>query len=100
MPAAPRVVWITNDLPPRTGGIQQFVVSLLERTADASTVVLGPALATRRAARGVRDVGGDDPEHVAAQAWRTVRAPGALLPTPRTGRLSDMPARFAMPWLM
>jgi len=86
MPAAPRVVWITNDLPPRTGGIQQFVVSLLERTADASTVVLGPALATRRAARGVRDVGGDDPEHVAAQAWRTVRAPGALLPTPRTAR--------------
>lgn len=86
MPASPRVVWITNDLPPRTGGIQQFVMSLLERTADASTVVLGPALATRRAARGVRDVGGDGLVHVAGQAWRTVRAPGALLPTPRTAR--------------
>lgn len=86
MPSAPRVVWITNDLPPRTGGIQQFVMSLLERTADASTVVLGPALATRRSARGVPDGGGAEAEHVAAQAWRTVRAPGALLPTPRTAR--------------
>jgi phosphatidyl-myo-inositol dimannoside synthase len=86
MPAAPRVVWITNDLPPRTGGIQQFVMSLLERTADASTVVLGPALATRRSTRGVPDGGGEESEHVAAQAWRTVRAPGALLPTPRTAR--------------
>jgi phosphatidyl-myo-inositol dimannoside synthase len=73
----PRVVWITNDLPPRTGGIQQFVMSLLERTADDSTVVLGPALPGRRPS------GEAEPE---ARPWTTIRAPGALLPSPRVAR--------------
>jgi phosphatidylinositol alpha-1,6-mannosyltransferase len=70
----PRVVWVTNDLPPRTGGIQQFVVSLLERTADAGTVVLGPA------------GGPDGAAWDAARPWLTERAPGALVPTPAAGR--------------
>ena len=70
----PRVAWVTNDLPPRTGGIQQFVVSLLERTADDRTVVLGPA--------GGADAAAWD----ATRPWRTERAPGALLPTRASGR--------------
>jgi phosphatidylinositol alpha-1,6-mannosyltransferase len=70
----PRIVWVTNDLPPRTGGIQQFVVSLLERTARADTVVLGPAGGPGAAAWD------------AGRPWRTERAPGDLLPTPATGR--------------
>jgi phosphatidyl-myo-inositol dimannoside synthase len=67
--AAPRVLWVTNDLPPRAGGIQRFVGTLLERVHPASTVVVGPA-------------GGPDASaHDAAQPYRTVRLPGAVLPT-------------------
>ena len=69
-----RVAWVTNDLPPRTGGIQQFVVNLLERTADAGTLVLGPAGGSEAAAWD------------AGRPWRTERAPGPLLPTPRAAR--------------
>lgn len=69
-----RVTWVTNDLPPRTGGIQQFVVSLLERTADAGTLVLGPAGGAAAAASD------------AARPWRTLRAPGPVLPGPATVR--------------
>jgi len=74
----PRVAWVTNDLPPHSGGIQQFVGSLLARTADASTLVLGPAAPEGR--------------HEEAQAfdtsgpWRTVRAAGRVLPTGRSAR--------------
>jgi phosphatidylinositol alpha-1,6-mannosyltransferase len=75
-----RVVWISNDLPPRTGGIQQFVVSLLARSADASTVVLGPSVHG-----DVRLLASATAEE-AAHPWRTVRAPGALLPTPARAR--------------
>lgn len=68
-----RVAWVTNDLPPHSGGIQQFVGSLLERTADADTLVLGPAApADRREAARSFDSSG---------AWRTLRAPGRVLPT-------------------
>lgn len=69
-----RVLWITNDLPPRTGGIQQFVGNLLDRVHPTTTVVVGP--------------GGQDgaAEHDAAQPYRTVRLPGAVLPTPSTRR--------------
>lgn len=76
--ASVRVAWVTNDLPPHSGGIQQFVASLLERTADASTLVLGPAAPRGRE----RDAEASD----AAVAWRTVRAPGPLLPTRTTTR--------------
>ncbi len=72
----PRVAWVTNDLPPRSGGIQQFVASLLERTADTSTLVLGPA-----APSGSE---GEARAFDASGPWRTVRARGAVLPTRAT----------------
>lgn len=71
-----RALWITNDLPPRAGGIEQFVGNLLERVHPASTVVLGPA-AGPEAAAGDRQ-----------RPWRTVRAEGRVLPTPRIRRLA------------
>jgi phosphatidylinositol alpha-1,6-mannosyltransferase len=39
----PRIVWITNDLPPRAGGIERFVGELLVRVRPERTLVLGPA---------------------------------------------------------
>lgn len=74
----PRVAWVTNDLPPRTGGIQQFVANLLERTTDATTLVVGPAapVGTRRAADAFD----------ASGPWVTVRAPGPILPRAATSR--------------
>ena len=74
----PRVVWVTNDLPPHSGGIQQFVASLLARTADASTLVLGPAAPDGRDAAAR--------EYDASGPWRTLRSPGRLLPTRATAR--------------
>lgn len=74
----PRVAWITNDLPPHSGGIQQFVASLLARTGDASTLVLGPA-----APRGRED---EARTADASAPWRTVRADGPVLPTPSRTR--------------
>jgi len=70
------VLWLTNDLPPRTGGIQQFVANLLERVHTRSTLVVGP---------------GGDAEALAYdrdQRYRTVRGPGKLLPTPTVRRLA------------
>jgi phosphatidylinositol alpha-1,6-mannosyltransferase len=64
-----RVLWVTNDLPPRSGGIQQFVQSLLERSWPDETVVVGPA----------------DPDadtHDLRQPYRVIRIAGAVLPTP------------------
>jgi phosphatidylinositol alpha-1,6-mannosyltransferase len=78
----PRVAWVTNDLPPHSGGIQQFVASLLERTADATTLVLGPAAPVDRAAQARA--------HDASSPALTVRASGRVLPTAATTRwLSD-----------
>lgn len=74
----PRVAWLTNDLPPHTGGIQQFVANLLERTADDRTLVLGPACPQDRI-----DVGG---AFDASGRWHTERAPGRLVPTASTAR--------------
>ena len=74
----PRVAWLTNDLPPHSGGIQQFVASLLERTADAATLVLGPqAPPGRTGAAAAFDASGP---------WRTVRAQGRVLPSAATVR--------------
>lgn len=70
-----RVLWLTNDLPPRVGGIQQFVANLLERVHPDGSVVIGPAGGPEAAA------------HDAVQPYRTVRAPGAVLPTPGIARL-------------
>jgi phosphatidyl-myo-inositol dimannoside synthase len=71
--AAPRILWVTNDLPPRTGGIQQFVGNLLERVHPATTLVVGP-----------QEEGAAD--HDARQPYRTVRLPGAVVPTPAVRR--------------
>lgn len=76
-----RVLWLTNDLPPRTGGIQQFVANLLERVHPQDAVVIGPAGGTEAS------------EHDERQPYRTVRAPGAVLPTPAIGRLAVEVAR-------
>ena len=72
----PRVAWVTNDLPPHSGGIQQFVSSLLERTADEATLVLGPAAPDGRDATTFDRSG----------PWRTVRMDGRVLPTRATAR--------------
>lgn len=74
----PRVAWVTNDLPPHSGGIQQFVASLLERTADAATLVLGPAAPDDRQDAARR--------FDASGPWRTLRAPGRVLPSRRSAR--------------
>lgn len=79
-----RVLWLTNDLPPRAGGIQQFVANLLQRVHPQTTVVVGPA----------EDGAATYDDTV---PWRTVRAPGALLPTPRTLRLVRQVAREHRP---
>jgi phosphatidyl-myo-inositol dimannoside synthase len=76
-----RVLWLTNDLPPRTGGIQQFLANLLSRVHPDTTVVVGP---------------GGEPgaaEHDAAQPYRTVRAAGRVLPTRAVRRLTVDTAR-------
>ena len=80
-----RVLWVTNDLPPRTGGIQQFIGNLIERVHPTTTVVVGPG----GGAEGV--------EHDAEQPYRTVRAPGAILPTATVRRLVTDVARTHRP---
>jgi phosphatidylinositol alpha-1,6-mannosyltransferase len=63
------VLWITNDLPPRAGGIEVFIGHLLQRVHPTTSVVLGPP-------------GGEDAmTHDAAQPYRIVRVPGRVLPT-------------------
>jgi phosphatidyl-myo-inositol dimannoside synthase len=68
------VLWVTNDLPPRAGGIEQFLGNLLDRVHPDETVVLGPAGPADAAA------------HDRTRRWRTVRMPGAVLPTPAVRR--------------
>ncbi|MEX2549452.1 MAG: glycosyltransferase family 4 protein [Nitriliruptoraceae bacterium] len=76
---------MTNDLEPRTGGIQQFVGNLLRRVHPETTVVIGPA-------------GGPEATLLdAARRHRTVRAPGAVLPTPAVRRLVVDVARTHRP---
>jgi phosphatidyl-myo-inositol dimannoside synthase len=69
-----RVLWVTNDLPPRAGGIEQFVGNLLDRVHPHETVVVGP--------RGPADA----PAHDAGRAFRTVRVGRSVLPTPALRR--------------
>jgi phosphatidyl-myo-inositol dimannoside synthase len=40
-----RTLWLTNDLPPRPGGIEQFLANLLRRADPDEALVLGPAAA-------------------------------------------------------
>ncbi|CCG03031.1 glycosyltransferase family 4 protein [Blastococcus saxobsidens] len=69
-----RTLVVTNDFPPRQGGIQTFVAALLERRPPDSLVVLAS----------------DSPgsaEHDAALPYPVVRRPtGMLLPTRATAR--------------
>jgi phosphatidylinositol alpha-1,6-mannosyltransferase len=78
-----RTLVVTNDFPPRQGGIQTFVAALLARRPPDSLVVLAS----------------DHPgsaEHDAQLPYPVVRRPtGMLLPTPATGRAAvDLVQRF------
>ncbi|WP_308200709.1 glycosyltransferase family 4 protein [Klenkia sp. PcliD-1-E] len=69
-----RTLVVTNDFPPRQGGIQTFVAALLERLPPEDLVVL--ASTSPGAA-----------EHDAGLPYRVVRRPTSmLLPTPGTAR--------------
>lgn len=62
MTPAPRPLWVTNDLPPRNGGIEQFLGNLLARGDTAATRVLAAdwptaAAADAAAAYEVRRIG-------------------------------------------
>jgi phosphatidylinositol alpha-1,6-mannosyltransferase len=70
----PRLLVVTNDFPPRTGGIQSFVGSVVDRLPPDDVVVLSSAW------RGSEDFD-------AAAAYRIVRAStSVLLPTPAVRR--------------
>jgi phosphatidyl-myo-inositol dimannoside synthase len=78
-----RTLVVTNDFPPRQGGIQTFVAALLERRPPDSLVVLAS----------------DSPgstEHDAALPYPVVRQPtGMLLPTRATARTAvELADRF------
>jgi phosphatidylinositol alpha-1,6-mannosyltransferase len=78
-----RTLVVTNDFPPRQGGIQTFVAALLERRPPDSLVVLAS----------------DHPgsaEHDAALPYPVVRRPtGMLLPTRATARAAtDLADRY------
>ena len=69
-----RTLVVTNDFPPRQGGIQTFVAALLERRPPESLVVLAS-----------RSPGWE--RHDASLPYPVVRRPtGMLLPTPATAR--------------
>jgi phosphatidylinositol alpha-1,6-mannosyltransferase len=78
-----RTLVVTNDFPPRQGGIQTFVAALLERRPPGSVVVLAS----------------DSPgsaEHDATLPYPVHRRPTAvLLPTPATARAAvDLVRRY------
>lgn len=71
-----RTLVVTNDFPPRQGGIQTFVAALLDRLPPEDLVVL--ASTSPGAA-----------EHDAGLPYRVVRLPTAMmLPTPRAARVA------------
>ncbi|MDP8960419.1 MAG: glycosyltransferase family 4 protein [Actinomycetota bacterium] len=70
-----RLLWLTNDLPPRSGGIERFVANLAIRTRPYDSIVVGP----HQAGAAAFD---------AAQPFPVVRSPSQwVLPTARTLRL-------------
>ena len=74
MVALSRTLVVTNDFPPRQGGIQTFVAALLERLPAEELVVLASTSPGAAA-------------HDAGLPYPVVRMPtGMLLPTPRTAR--------------
>lgn len=64
-----RTLWVTNDLPPRAGGIEQFLGNLLDRTWPDDALVVGPAAE-------------DAAAHDAGVAWAVRRLDGGVWPTP------------------
>lgn len=72
--ATPRTLWVTNDFPPRSGGIEQFVAHLLARLDPATVRVVTSHHPTGAA-------------HDATLPYPVVRvARRPLLPTPRVAR--------------
>lgn len=69
-----RVLWVSNDLPPRHGGIESFIGALLKQTFIGTTHVIGPA--------GPPDANTFD----ATQPYTTSRLSGRVLPTRATLR--------------
>lgn len=80
----PRLLWVTNDLPPGTGGIERFVGELAKRAHPSHALVAGPSHPQA-------------PGWDARQPYRTVRWRGALLPTPAVGRWVEQLARMHRP---
>lgn len=64
-----RSLWVTNDLPPRAGGIEQFLGNLLARAWPEDALVVGPANAQAAA-------------HDLAVPWSVQRLDGGVWPTP------------------
>ncbi|MFP5309366.1 MAG: glycosyltransferase family 4 protein [Actinomycetes bacterium] len=80
----PRTLWLTNDLPPRAGGIEQFLHNLLLRLDPQDAVVVGPAHP-------------DALDHDRAAPYRVVRAAGSVQPTPAVRDLVRVVARDHRP---
>ncbi|MDO4887291.1 MAG: glycosyltransferase family 4 protein [Actinomycetaceae bacterium] len=71
-----RTLLVTNDFPPRKGGIQTYLEGFVRELDPASLVVY---------ASSPPDGGAE--EYDAAQLWTTIRYPGTMmLPTPRVRR--------------
>ena len=67
-----RVLWVSNDLPPRHGGIESFLGALLTRTFVGTSHVIGPASPAAT----------DAFDH--AQPYTVTRLSGRVLPTKKT----------------
>lgn len=78
---SPRTLWVSNDFPPRKGGIEQFLVNLVSRQDPEATRVL--------TARWPGDA-----EYDRQRPWRTDRVGRRpLLPTPGLARTVRRAAR-------
>ncbi|HEV7649658.1 MAG TPA: glycosyltransferase family 4 protein [Actinophytocola sp.] len=74
----PRTLVVTNDFPPRPGGIQSYLHSLATRLPDQDLVVYAPSWEHRT---------GSHPEFDAEQPFPVIRHDGGLmLPTPAVAR--------------
>jgi phosphatidyl-myo-inositol dimannoside synthase len=79
-----RILWITNDLPPDSGGIERFVAELVRRTDPQQALVLGPA-------------GRDAAAWDAVQPFTVRRWRGPVLPVPAVRRWVIDAARHHRP---
>lgn len=81
MTSALRTLWVTNDFPPRSGGIEQFLSNVLRWTDTTATVVLTSQWP---------DAAAHD-DALPYEVRRVARRP--LLPTPQLGRIVRAAAR-------